>query len=77
MATNIFQKFGEDQMKTDKVRERTKKCYKLADLLTHKTQKSVHNFLTTHTIQLIIKLGPDILGTNIFTKFSEDQMKAD
>ena len=39
MARNIFQKFGEDRMKTDKVREQTKTCEKLTYLLTDKTQK--------------------------------------
>ena len=52
-------------------------CEKLTDLLTDKTQKNVHNFLTSHTIWLIFKLDQYILVTNIFTKFNEDWMKAD
>ena len=37
----------------------------------------MHKFLTTHTIWFIIKHDPDNLVTNIFTKCSEDRMKAD
>ena len=42
-----------------------------------KHKRNVHNFLTTHTIWLIIKHHPDNLVTNIFTMCSEDRMKAD
>ena len=39
-----------------------------------KHKKNVRNFLTAHTIWLIIKLDPDNLAINIFTKFGEDWM---
>ena len=38
-------------------------------------KKNVHNFLTTHAIWLIIKLGRYLMATYIFTKFGEDRMK--
>ena len=42
-----------------------------------KQKQNMHDFLTTRAICLIIKLGPDILATYIFTKFSEARMKTD
>ena len=48
------------------------------DKLTDRQNKTnVHEFLTIHTIWLIIKVGPDILAINIFKKFGEDRMKTD
>jgi len=50
----------------------------ITDYISHwsaRKYENVHKFLTTRTIRLIIKLGRDLMITNIFTKFAEDRMK--
>ena len=42
---------------------------------TDKNNKKKHNFLTSHSIWLIIKLGQDLMAKDIFTKFDDDRVK--